>query len=199
MTSTTQRKLPQTVVPTETIHASGVYYNVTFSMDALIEISPVIISGRVVDWEYYIANPERDEAVPPQVNTLVTIEVVGVLAGSLGTGDTVKVGQMGGILDKTLWSFDEIPYLPDYLGDDLVLFLQPFDSPVAGVPFRLSNSFEGTWLNEGGSLSLLWGAAYDDKENTLWSDPADRTVFGAPEFSTTMTVEELKQAIAEHK
>ncbi|MDR0837873.1 MAG: hypothetical protein LBM94_06730 [Propionibacteriaceae bacterium] len=175
-------------------------------MDDLIEESLCIVSGRVVDVRYDILYDTFDyrdgeTPLPPEAMTVITIEVTHVFMGATEPADKIEVYQMGGVMGQTLFSYDQMPFLADHDGEDLVLFLRTWNYSLAETtPYALADSIGGAWLDESGNLSLLWGVVYDNKEyHPVWVDPADRKVPGAPEFPTVMTVDELKQAIAEHK
>jgi hypothetical protein len=198
---------PGGVSATETIHVNG-YYAPRPSLDVLIEESPVIVAGRVVDFRYDILYdtfdyPDGETPLPPEAMTVVTVEVTRVLAGGLEPGDRVEVHQMGGVLDKVMRSYDQVPYLADHVGEDLVLFLRTWDYPQAKTtPYGLADSFEGAWLDDSESLSLLWGVAYAYLQDPDYEGPgagAPLLVPGASEFPVKMTIAELEQAIAEHK
>jgi hypothetical protein len=144
---------------TETIHVNG-YYAVGPSLDALIEGSPFIVSGRVLDFryeiQYGIEGPNGEEPAPPKALTVATFEVTGVLAGTLKPGDKIEVYQMGGVMDKVMYSYDQVPCLADHKGEDLVVFLQTWDYLGSeNTSYRVTDSFEGLWRVESGSLSLL--------------------------------------------
>jgi hypothetical protein len=136
------------------------YYAVGPSLDALIEESPFIVSGRVLDFRYDILHdikgPDGEEASPPLAITATTVEVTGVLAGALKPGDKIEVYQMGGVMDKVMYSYDQVPCLADHKGEDLVIFLQARNSTGSeNTSYRVTDSFEGLWRVESGSLSLL--------------------------------------------
>jgi hypothetical protein len=191
----------------QTVSLQAYYAIKHATLDSLIKDSPFIVVGRVVDWKYQAQHdggkyPDGQSPTDPIAGTVVTIEVTGVLAGPLAPGEKIEVYQMGGVVGATMFSFDEVPYLPDHTGEDLVLFLQTFDEPTTEkVAYRIAESHEGLWSLDSDRLSLLRGVEYTDKDDLRWNnaDPASIQVPGAADFPVAMTLSELEKAIAEAK
>jgi hypothetical protein len=187
---------------TETVNVDADFWPLA-SLDELIGKSSSIVSGRILDFRYdtwsgEVSSDDGPVPGPPQATTVTTFEITAVFSGSFKAGDRVEIWEMGGVMDKIMWTYDQWPYLPDHQGEELVLFLATWEYPPAkGTPFVLTHGLHSVWLNESGRLSLLEGAAYDPKTHP-WITPAVNP-YGGNGFPTVMTVEELKQAIAEHK
>jgi hypothetical protein len=188
---------------TATVQVDGRYWTHK-TLDSLIGDSPIIVAVRVVDFrydvQYDVEGPNGEEPASPDAVTVITVEVTEVFAGSPKPGEKIEVYQLGGVMDKVMYSYDQVPYLPGHRGEDLVLFLQEFEFPSAETAsYRVSDSFEWLWSRDIDRLSLVWGAAYDSPDGQSWNDSAGLTVPGAVEFPVAMTVAELQKAIAEHK
>jgi hypothetical protein len=149
------------------------------TLDSLIEGSSAVIAGCVQDWRY---EPTTDGL---EVQTILTVEVMGVFTGALQPGDKIEIYELGGVKDGTLWRDDKLPYLRDHRGEDLVLFLRQYDVASGRHPaYGTTDPLKGAWLHDSGRLTVL---------------RANGQAFGLPSYPDTLTTEELEQAVARVK
>ncbi|MCL2736419.1 MAG: hypothetical protein FWD75_07290 [Propionibacteriaceae bacterium] len=113
-------------------------------------------------------DPVTGDPYPPYVYTpdpapwtITAMEVVDVWMGDLTPGQTIEVSQYGGYLNGYMLREDGVPWLPDYVGQDLAVLLATFDpADTGGVvinPYFVCSSLElAVWkMNNGGKLQLL--------------------------------------------
>jgi len=113
-------------------------------------------------------DPVTGDPYPPYVYTptptpsaITAMEVVDVWMGDLMPGQTIEVAQYGGYLNGYMVREERVPWLSDYVGQDLAILLFRFDpADTGGVvldPYYDCVSLElAVWkMNNGGKLQLL--------------------------------------------